>query len=182
MKLQLAMISFLICISLFTNAQFADYIVLKKNGKAVQRFYSGSNIEFQTNTGAYLNANITKMKNDTIYLREFILQKMITKFGFYVIDTLGSFNYKFHYNQIAALGKKPVRGFNLNRSAGTLFSGGLLLTVASLVVFAADKQKFSPALLGASAGLGALGYIMGKGGSKPIRIGKKYKMVYFKMS
>lgn len=102
--------------------------------------------------------------------------------GFYVIDTLGSFRYKFHYNQVHSIGPKQHRGFNITGSGYELMGGSALLTLGSLVVLIADKQKFSPVLLISSVALGIAGYFMSKSGTRPRVIGRKYQLVYMKMS
>jgi hypothetical protein len=49
-------------------------------------------------------------------------------------------------------------------------------------VYVADREKFSPALLGAAVGLATVGYFMSKSGSKGIVIGKKgYQFQYINM-
>ena len=163
-------------------SQSADFIFLKMKGKTIRPYYAGSNIEFKTTSGAYIDARINEIKNDTLYLQEFIVKQMQTRMGFYVIDTLGSFRYKFHYNQVYSIGPKPRRGFNMSGSGNELLGGGILLTLGSLVVLVADRQKFSPALMIGSAALGIAGYFLSKSGTKPLVIGKKYKLFYMNMS
>lgn len=172
----------LLFISVSCHAQSADFIVLKKHNKAVRSFYAGSNIELTTTSGAYIPALINGIKNDTLYLQEFVINYLPTTFGTYIIDTAGSFHYKFHYNQIKAIGKVEKKGFNTKGSGAALLGGGLLLTVASGVVYLADRNKFSAPLLIASAALGTVGYFMSKGSSNALMIGKKYKLVYMDMS
>lgn len=168
--------------ALSSFSQTADFIVIKKKGKTIQSIFAGRNIEFVTTSGAYINASINGIAHDTLYLQEFVVQRLLTTFGTYILDTLGSYHYKFHYNQVAALGKKQKRGFNFQGSGASLFSGGVILTVASGVVFLADRKNFSAPLLIASAGLGALGYFLMKSGGKPMVIGKKYTLHYMNMS
>jgi hypothetical protein len=105
---------------------------------------------------------------------------MITKFGFYILDTLGSYRYRFHYNQIVAIGPKKERGFNWSGSGASLMGGSALLSVANLVVLITDKSSFSPGLFVASLGLGGLGYLISKSASSSPKIGKKYHLVYMK--
>lgn len=168
--------------ALTSFSQTADFIVVKKKGKTIKTFFAGQDIEFVTTSGTYLAANINGIKNDTLYLQEFLIQRLLTTFGTYILDTLGSYHYKFHYNQIAALGAKQKRGFNFQGSGASLFGGGAILTVASGIVFLADRKKFSAPLLIASAGLGTIGYFLMKTGGKPMTIGKKYKLQYMNMS
>jgi hypothetical protein len=40
-----------------------------------------------------------------LFLQEYIIQYLPTTLGTYIIDTAGSYHYKFHYNQIKAIGK-----------------------------------------------------------------------------
>ncbi len=170
----------LLCICSFS--QTADFIVLKKKGKTIKSFYAGTQIEFVTQRGGYKNALISKISNDTLYVQEFIIQNMVTQFGFYVLDTLGSYRYAYHFKEILSIGK-PQKGFNLRGSGSALLGGGILLTLASGVVYIADRDKFSPELMGAAAGLGVVGYFLSKSGSKGIVIGKKnYRIEYINLS
>lgn len=173
----------LILVSSSSLSQSADFIQLKKNNKIITTFYSGMNISFTAKSGSNITALISGIKNDTLYLQEFIVQYIPTTFGTYIIDTIGSYRYKYHYNQIAAIGKKENKNFNTKGSGAALFGGGTILTLASGVVYLADRKKFSLPLLLTSIGLGALGYFMAKGskGSGMV-IGKKYKLVYMNMS
>ena len=172
----------LLLTSTVAHAQPSDFIILKKKNKTIHSYYSGMQIEFVTATGAYRNALITNIHNDTVNLREFIVRQMVTKFGFYVTDTAGSYSYAYDYRDIKSIGKKQ-KGFDVRGSGAALLGGGAVLTLASGVVFLADRKKFSPALLGASAGLGIIGYFMSRSGSKGIVIGKKhYHIEYVNLS
>ena len=174
----------LLLVSGSSFSQSADFIQLKKKNKLLTTFYSGGNIAFSAQSGAYINALINGIKNDTLYLQEFIIRYLPTNFGTYIVDTAGSYRYKYHYNQIAAIGKKEKTNFNTRGSGAALFGGGVLLTLASGVVYVADRKRFSAPLLLASVGLGTLGYFMAKGkkGGNEMVIGKKYKLVYMNMS
>jgi hypothetical protein len=163
-------------------SQSADFILLKKKNKTIQTFYAGTNIDFTTVSGAYIAAYINGIKNDSLFLQEFIIQYLPTTIGTYVLDTLGSYRYKFHYNQIKAMGRKPKKNFNAKGSGASLFGGGVLLTVASGVIYLVDRKNFSAPLLIAAASLGTLGYFWATSGSSALVIGKKYRLVYMDMS
>ena len=165
-------------ISGITKAQTADFIILKKKNKTVKIFYRGSNIEFVTISGAYRNALINNIKNDSIFLQEFLISKRPTTLGFFVIDTLGSFRFAYNYNEIYHFGSENKK-FNIGGSGAALLGGGTLLTLASGVVYVVDKKNFSPTLLAAGAGLAAVGYFMSKGSNKGITIGKKHYMLKY---
>jgi succinate dehydrogenase/fumarate reductase flavoprotein subunit len=164
-----------------TYSQSSDVVVLKKRNKTIKRYFAGMDIDITTNTGAYISANITQIKNDSLFLKQFVVQQMPTQLGVYVLDTITTYYYKYHYNQIHAIGKTGRR-FDFSASAASLFGGGLLLTVAGGVVYLVDKEKFSPALMIASASLMTIGYVMARTGGKGMVIGKKYYLVYLGIS
>ncbi len=160
------------------KAQSADFIILKKKNKTVKIFYKGSNIEFVTTGGAYRNALINDIKNDSIFLQEFLISRRPTTLGFFVIDTLGSFRFAYNYKQIQHFGQENKK-FNIGGSGAALLGGGIVLTLASGVVYLVDNKNFSPTLLAAGSGLAAVGYFMSKGSNKGITIGKKhYRLKY----
>lgn len=171
----------LLIISLFvgyhTIAQSADFILLKKKNKTIATYFSGSNISFTATNGAYLNATITQIKNDSLFLRQYIVQQVPTRLGVYVLDTVTSYRYTYNYRQIKAIGRTG-RKFNLSASSASLIGGGALLLLGSAVVYFADREKFSPQLMLTSAVLVAVGYVIAKTGGKGMLIGKKYKLVY----
>ena len=174
----------LILIIFFTTHAFAqrsDVIVLKKRNKTIDRFYSGKDIDFTTTSGAYVNANIQGIREDTLFLREFIVRTTPTQLGVYILDTVGVYNLQYHYNEIKVIGKSS-KGFNVSGSAASLMGGGLLLMLASGVVYLVDKENFSPALLIASASLAGIGFLMAKTSGKGMEIGKKYHLVYLNLS
>ena len=180
MKLILPILLFITSTSF---SQSADFIQLKKNNKTITSFYSGMNIEFTSESGSFIDALINGIKSDTLYLQQFIVRYLPTNFGTYIVDTVGSYRYKYHYNQIIAIGRKEKTNFNVQGSGAALLGGGAVLTVASGIIYLADRKKFSAPLLLASVGLGTLGYFMSKGkkhGNAYI-IGKKYKLVYMNM-
>ena len=179
MKLLLCII---ILLPLSGLCQPSDFLILKKNKKPLKYFYAGSQIQFVSTNGAYRDALINQIKNDTLYIQEFLVQRLATSFGSYFIDTVGSFRYSYHYNQVGSFGKAQKKGFNVSGSGAALLGGGTLLTLASGVSYLADKEKFSPQLLIASAGLATAGYFMSRTGKKGMVIGKKYKLQYMNMT
>ena len=174
----------LLFITTTSFSQSADFIQLKKNNKTIASFYSGMNIAFTSESGSFIDAYINGIKDDTLYLQQFIVRYLPTNFGTYIVDTAGSYRYKYHYNQIIAIGRKEKTNFNVRGSGAALLGGGAVLTLASGIIYVADRKKFSAPLLLASVGLGTIGYFMSKGSkhSGTYVIGKKYKLVYLNMS
>lgn len=164
------------------SAQSSDILLLRKGHKTIARYYAGRHISFTAENGAYRDAEITAIRKDSIYLQEFLIQRIPTTLGFYITDTAGSFRFVYHYQQIKHFGKDANKHFNTAGSGAALLGGGMLLTLASGVVYLADREKFSPALLGASVALGGLGFLMTKSGSKGINIGQRgYQLQYINL-
>ena len=161
------------------NAQSGDFIVVKKKNRTIATYFPGYNIQFLATNGAYRDAKINKIENDTLYLQEFVVYRVPTTYGGFILDTAGSFRYKYHYNQIHSFGPPKQKGFSLSGSGASLMGGGLLLMLGSGVVYVADREKFSSNLLIGGAALSGLGYILSKAGSKPVVMGKRnYHVVY----
>ena len=175
------LISLLLLTGYESLAQSSDVIVLKKHNKTIKRYFSGTNIELTTTTGVYLSAQITRIKNDTLFLKQYVVRQTPTQLGVYILDTVTTYNYAYHYNQVKAIGKTGDK-FNMSGTAASLLGGGILLTVASGIVYIVDKEKFSPALMIASASLATIGYILAKTSGKGMIIGKKYSLVYMEIS
>lgn len=162
-------------------AQSGDFLLFKKKNKTIASYYAGTNIGFTHTNGSYYECLINKIEKDTLYLQQFITQRALTTYGAVIIDTVGSYHYKFHYNQVAAIGKADNKHFNMRGSGAALLGGGIVLTLASGVVYLVDRSHFSAPLLLASAGLGIIGYFLARGSGNDMRIGKKYKLVYMHM-
>lgn len=160
------------------TAQSSDFILFKKKGRTIKTYFAGSNIIFTTTTGASIEANILSIQNDSLSLQQYITRPVPTQLGVYVLDT-SYYYYKYHYKQIASITKEGRR-FDLRSSGYALMGGGLLLTVASGVVYLADNKKFSPELLAVSVGLAGVGYLLTKTHGDQMAIGKKYSLEYIK--
>lgn len=181
-KLKILILLIAVCIIENSIGQSSDILLLKKANKTIAHYYAGTHISFTSTTGAYRDAEITQIKNDSLFLQEYLIRRLPTTLGFYITDTAGSFRFVYHYNQVKNMGQPGNKNFNVSGSGAALLGGGILLTLASGVVYVADREKFSPALLGAAVGLGAVGYLMSKAGSKGIIIGKRgYQFQYINM-
>ncbi len=163
-------------------SQSSDMISLKKGRKVLQTFFKGQNIIFTTREGASRDALITNIKNDSIFLQEFLIIRRPTTYGGYILDTAGSFRYAYNYNAMYMFPQKEKRGFNLGNSGASLLTGGIILSLASGVVYLTNKDNFSPGLLIASASAAAIGFLLIKKTSQPILVGKKkYNLQYISL-
>lgn len=175
-----ALLAFLLFFFSGSFAQTSDFILFKKKGQTIKTYFAGSTIIFTSKTGANIEANILAIRNDSLFLRQYITRPVMTQLGVYILDT-SFYYYQYHYKDIAAIGKTGRR-FDWGASGSALMGGGLLLTVASGVVYLADNKKFSPGLLAASVGLAGLGYLLSRSGGKGMEIGKKYSLEYIKIA
>jgi len=128
-----------------------------------------------------MDGQIYAMQHDTVYLQEFLIQRAVTSFGSIITDTVGSFKHKYSYKDIVGMGNAKKQNFDWRGSGAALLGGGTLLALGSGIVYLADREKFSPGLLGAAVGLGTIGYFLAKGKSSGIMIGKKYQLLYMDM-
>jgi len=100
---------------------------------------------------------ISQNKNDTIFLQQFIVRQP-TSLGFYILDTLGSYRNKYHYNQIKSI---IITGRRFNFSASGQFAGrGLLITLAALWYILQTGKIQSSLMIGCS--IGTAGYFMSR--------------------
>jgi hypothetical protein len=76
----------------------SNYIVLKKGGKGIKHFWTGSYIIFQLKDGQWLNGVITKITPDSFYFKNEIIR-------YYLMgtDTLHFSGYSFSLKDIRAL-------------------------------------------------------------------------------
>ena len=68
--------------------QSSDVILLKKRKKTLIRYYAGSDITMITTNGVSLNAYITHINDDTLFLKQFVVRQTPTMMGVFVLDTL----------------------------------------------------------------------------------------------
>jgi hypothetical protein len=160
-----------------TRAQPSDFITLKKRGKTIKTYFKGSTVQFSATNGSSYNVVIDDIRHDTLFATEYIIVQMPTRLGVYVLDTATRYHYQFHYSEIRSIHQEK-KGFNFANSGYSLMGGSVLLMLGSGVAYLADRDKFSPALLGAAAGLGVVGYLLTRLQITNFKIGKKYRLHY----
>jgi hypothetical protein len=176
--------SFALLLSFFvsyTAIAQSDMLLLKKKNTTIATYTAGNHIAFTATNGNYVEADITAIQNDTLYLRQYAIHQVFTTLGVYMPDTVNSYYIKYSYEDILSI-PKTGRHFDVAASGNSLFAGGILLTVASGIVYVADRSKFSPGLLIAGASLGVIGYFMSRHNSSEWKIGKKYRLSYLSVS
>ena len=167
--------------SLFSFSQQNDFLSFRKKDRTIKTYFKGMPIEFIHVNGSAVNGVIEKIYNDTLYMTQYDVRMSPTLWGTSVRDTIGHYDLRFHYIEIAAI-PRPAKAFEFIRN-GTLFmigGGGyaFLHTFNGLI----QKRKIYPSTLAVSGGVAVLGFTMRKLRKYYYPVGKKYKMEYIKMS
>ncbi|MDP4283078.1 MAG: hypothetical protein Q8891_01540 [Bacteroidota bacterium] len=182
MKGFLVLLSSLFLIASSCMAQY-DILILKKNNRTQQSFFTGSEMTFTTATGFY-HAYVTSIERDSVFLIQYDIRQIPTSLGVYVLDTLARYNFGINYHDITGFDKMTNK-FDWSASGGALFGGGVLLTTVGLGtwIFTKPNTRYyaSPSLVIGSAILAGIGYLMLKSSNKGRRLGKKYMLQYIKM-
>ena len=160
-----------------------DLLVLKKNGRNIESFFPGSEMDFSTNA-RYLEGQVTDIKNDSIFLVQYNIKQIYSpNLGVFVTDTLSQYHFGINYKDIISFEKK--RSSFLSASGGALFGGGVLLATAGLITWILAKPNTRyyarPQLVITAAALAGIGYFLMKSGNKTMALGKKYKLHYIKL-
>ncbi len=167
---------------LYGNSQPSDLLVLKKNNRTVQSFFPGNEISFSTSSKYYYDCFIKNINHDSLFLIQYDIRQMPTTLGVYVLDTVATYPFAINYKEITGFGKDRNKNFNWSGSGGVLLGGGTLLTLVGLGtwVFSKPNTQYyaSPYLVGGSALLAGVGYLLAKSGNKQMILGKKYSLEY----
>ena len=170
----------------YSKGQSSDILVLKKNLKTIKTYFPGTEININTNEG-YYDGTITSIRKDSIFINHYDIRQIPSSLGIYFLDTVAIYRYGINYKNITALNKPyDSKKFNWSGSGGALFGGGILLTTVGLGTWLFSKPNTryhaSPYLVGASAVLAGLGYLLVKSGNKGMGIGKKYSLEYISVN
>lgn len=165
-------------------AQPSDFIVLKKNNQTIKSFFAGTGIALETIDGSYAGL-ITSIKKDSVFLNQYDIRQVPTSLGVYILDTAATYRIGFNYKDIIKIYDQKSKGFNKSASGGSLFGGGILLTVIGLGTWIFTKPgtqyHASPYLIAAGAAAAGTGYLLLKSGSGNYTIGKKYHLQYIQV-
>lgn len=160
-----------------------DLLILKKNGRTVESFFPGSEMDFSSNV-RYFEGQVTGIKNDSVFLVQYDIKSIYTpNLGVFVLDTVSEYHFGIKYKDIISFEKK--RSSFLSASGGALFGGGTVLTVAGLATWILAKPNTRyyarPQFVITAAALAGIGYFLMKSGNKTMTLGKKYTLLYIKM-
>jgi hypothetical protein len=152
----------------------SDFIQLKKNNRVLQTWFQGDYIYAQLKNGQWINAEIYKIQDDSLYLRPFTVRTYFLDTTFFGLMTI-------HINYLMAFPRED-KGFSYVKN-GTIFiiggGGYLLLNVINTLsnnepVFGSDNL---PNVAIATAVL-ALGVALRLTHKSTYIVGKKYHIEY----
>lgn len=131
---------FAICLACFCvslSAQKGRLLLLKERGVTIRSYSVGDYINFQFSNQQWLTGYVSAIKEDTIQINQFALQRVMTQFGTYGEDTLRLGKMVLHINEIIAFSKDRGHYNSVVTNGSALQVGGagyvLLNIINSLI-------------------------------------------------
>jgi hypothetical protein len=189
--LRLSLPILLATVSFMASAQPSDYIVLKKkNNRTLKTYFPGTFLSAVTYTGFTLNGVIKEIKNDSVFIEQFEVRQVPTQFGVPALDTV-VYTIRLHYQEIRKWLYETNRSGGGTRRGGGLIQqimivGGIGFIVLEVVNTIYRGESFSDGnkltAMGIAAGVVATALLWKHLQNRGERKGKKYKVIYVKMS
>jgi hypothetical protein len=160
--------------------QSGNVLVLKDRGATIKSFTKDNYIEFEFSNRQWITGQIQWIKKDSIQVKQYALQTMMTAYGTYGQDTLRLGVLTLHMNEIRAFAKDKGQYQSVFTNGAFLSFGGVLYSGLNVVNSVINKEavfgtKNIPSIAG---GLGA--YFIGRWMAKknpPYRpIGKRFSV------
>jgi len=169
----------LICISKISNAQ--DIIVLKDRKKVIETWFAGQHIQLQLQNKQWVSALINKIQNDSLYLRPFVTQVLVNRWGMPYEDTTFYGFMNIGVNDIYAFPKKD-ESFPYIKNGFIFQVGAAGYLVLNLINTLRDNEPFFgednlPKVIIAT-GVFAAGTLLQVLHKSTLVIGKKYRVEY----
>jgi hypothetical protein len=179
-KKSLLLVLVLACFSANISAQNGRLLLLKERGVTIRTFSVGDYINFQFNNGQWLTAYVSAIKQDTIQINQFALQRVMTMFGTYREDTLKLGKLLLHINEIIGLAKDRGHYNSVLANGAFLQVGGagyVLLNVANSLIKNDPvlEQKNIPKLIGGLVAV-VVGKLLRKANPNYRPIGKRFSL------
>ena len=145
-----------------SSAQGGHLLLLKDRGVTIRSFSVGDYINFEFSNQQWLTGYVTWIKNDSIEINQFALQRVMGYYGTYGEDTLKLGRLKLQLNEIRAFAKD--RGhFNSVFTNGSFLKAGGILYIGLNIINSISKndpvfeEKNIPRLAG-----GVIAFVAGK--------------------
>jgi hypothetical protein len=180
---QITFLFFCICLLAKTNivlAQYGNVLVLKDRGVTIKSFTKDNYIEFEFSNRQWITGQIQWVKNDSIQVKQYALQTVMTAYGTYGQDTLRLGSLTLHINEIRAFAKDKNRYQSVFANGSFLKFGGVLYSGLNITNSIINKEAvFGSKNIPSIAG-GVVAYFIGRWMSKknpPYRpIGKRFSV------
>ena len=145
-------------------SQSSDIInVTRKSGRHLKSFFAGSPIMFQTTRGNYVNGIITNIKNDSLYIKTYVMGRYMTNYGFTVLDTANVFTTGFSFKEISHIKLDTKKSFFRKTFGGLMIAGGAGYSALNVLNKSTNKEPIGSkenvknlALAGGAIGTGTL--------------------------
>ena len=167
LRLKMLLIILLIGLSSHSFSQASDYIIIKNSkGRIIKSFWPGQSISFETINKNYFSGPITKIKNDSIFIKTFDIRVYMTNLGVTRSDTFRTYLDGFYYNDILTI--KVIENHRVLRGLfdKLLLYGGIGYFLVNLINSAYLKQPVADSKnlrrLGISLAAATTGYLIPK--------------------
>jgi hypothetical protein len=90
-------------------AQSGNVLILKDRGVTIKSFTKDNYIQFEFSNRQWITGQIQWVKNDSIQVKQYALQTVMTAYGTYGQDTLRLGTLTLHINEIRAFAKDKGR-------------------------------------------------------------------------
>jgi hypothetical protein len=161
-------------------AQSGNVLFLKDRGVTIKAFTKDNYIEFEFSNRQWIKGQIQWVKNDSIQVKQYALQTVMTAYGTYGQDTLRLGSLTLHINEIRAFAKDKNRYQSVFANGSFLKFGGVLYSGLNITNSIINKEAvFGSKNIPSIAG-GVVAYFIGRWMSKknpPYRpIGKRFSV------
>lgn len=113
------------CFCTPTMAQKGRLLLLKDRGVTIRSFGVGDYIHFQFSNSQWMTAYVSEIKEDSIRINQFALQRTMSSFGTYGEDTLKLGRMMLEISEIKALAKDRGHYNSVLTNGAYLQAGGL---------------------------------------------------------
>jgi hypothetical protein len=170
----------LTCLCVSLSAQKGRLLLLKERGVTIRSFSVGDYINFQFSNQQWITGYVSAIKEDTIQINQFALQRVMTQFGTYGEDTLRLGKMMLHINEIIAFSKDRGHYNSVVTNGSALQVGGagyVLLNIINSLINNDPilEQKNIPKLIGGAVAVVA-GRLLRKANPNYRPIGKRFSL------
>jgi len=180
---KITLLFFCICLlakAINVNAQSGNVLILKDRGVTIKSFTKDNYIEFEFSNRQWITGQIQWVKNDSIQVKQYTLQTVMTAYGTYGQDTLRLGALTLHINEIRAFAKDKNRYQSVFANGTFLKVGGVLYSGLNITNSVINKEAIFDAKNIPSIAGGMVAYFVGRWMAKknpPYRpIGKRFSV------